>query len=182
MGIRIPEDTIRKIDAFQKDHNLASRSAAILSLIVRGMPKSAATAELPPVGGRQDQASGAAANRWGHVTARQIAEILGAEETSTTSNEFELDGLPVTIRCASVGNNQVGLTNGMRDRVAFVVAAFQRREGHFELYRMTPAVWSGHANEASKGATVRGRLTYNNLARFRQFGESLGEIELADHD
>ncbi len=177
-GIRIPEDLMREIDAYQDTAKLASRSEAVLRLVRQGLPKHRETTPAAPAS--QDRASGAAANRWGHATSRKIANILGARETSTTSNDFELDGLPVTIRCARIGNNQVGLYDTVRDRVAFIIAAFQQREGHFELYRLTPELWAKNCNDVAASNPNHGRLTMSNRSRFRQFGESLGEIQIEE--
>ena len=49
----------------------------------------------------QDRSSGAAADRWGRETARQIASEIGATMLSHRSNEALLSGQKVVIKCAA---------------------------------------------------------------------------------
>lgn len=90
----------------------------------------------------QDRKSGQKANLYGHETSRRIADKIGAISISDDSNEFLFEGRLVTIRCAKTGNNQVGVTYAMLDRVDLVIAAFEKEKNLYELFEITPALYS----------------------------------------
>jgi hypothetical protein len=54
----------------------------------------------------QDRASGAAADKWGRETARKIASKIGAVMKGRTSNEAQLDGETIVIKCAASATEQ----------------------------------------------------------------------------
>jgi len=73
----------------------------------------------------QNAQTGAAADKWGRETAREIAKKIGAISISESSNEFELAGQIVALHCARQGNDQIGVTYETLKRIDFVIAAFE---------------------------------------------------------
>ena len=77
----------------------------------------------------QNRGSGVDADRWGHETARALAEKLGATKPSLRSNECLLGGKRIVIKCAGAATDSVGVTFRMLGRLDEVVGAFQRLPG-----------------------------------------------------
>jgi hypothetical protein len=85
----------------------------------------------------QDQARGAAANEWGRETARQIAFRIGAVMRGSASNEVNLDGKHIVIKCSARATDSVGVTFKMLETLDAVIGAFQLDDGSFELWSCT---------------------------------------------
>lgn len=47
----------------------------------------------------------------------------------------------MTIRCAQIGNNQIGVTYGMLDRVDAIIAAFEVEKNQYKLIEISPALY-----------------------------------------
>lgn len=125
-----------------------------------------------PTHGGQDRTSGARANLYGHETARFIARHLGAQPLTSHSNEFELNGQRVTIRCARRRTTSVGVTYGMLDRVERVIAAFEQETGSYRLYALLPNTYRKRSRD-SKG---EGRVGLVSRQVFYDEGDDLGEV------
>jgi hypothetical protein len=102
----------------------------------------------------QDSESGAKANIYGKKTSRLIAKKIGATPLTENSNEFALDGLLITIRCAHKGNLQVGVTKEMLRRIDKVIAAFEIEKDVYELYEMSPCLYKKHIRYSRKERVV----------------------------
>ncbi len=175
LGIRIPEEILEGINQYQSEKMISSRSVAIVDLIQFALEEKL---NRKMETSSQDRLSGAKAGRWGLVTSRLIAELLGGSPLSDNSNEFELDGERITIRCAKPRTTSVGLTNAMRERVAYIIAAFQSNEGHFNLYRISPEDWHEHANETTENHQNHGRVTLLSRSVCQRIGEDIGEVDI----
>ena len=104
----------------------------------------------------QDQASGAAANRWGHQTARKIAKRIGATMVTSTSNEAILGTKHVVIKCAARRTVNLGVTFKMLARLDIIVAALQLDDGSFELRSLPVRVFRAQMRSTrSKGSAGR---------------------------
>ena len=178
LGVRVPVELLPLIDSFQEENKLLSRSETIVELIKHGLSERIENMILQK---GQDQESGARASKWGHVTSRKIAEVIGAKEISKTSNEFELDGERVTIRCARPRTSSVGLTNAMRERIGGVIAAFQQNEGQFNLLRVSPDDWDKHCRKVTENHQNHGRVTLLSRSICQQIGEDMGEVEIEEN-
>lgn len=99
----------------------------------------------------QDQASGAAANRWGHQTARKIAKRVGATMVTSTSNEAILGTKHAARRTVNLG-----VTVKMLARLDIIVAALQLDDGSFELRSLPVRVFRAQMRGTrSKGSAGR---------------------------
>ena len=122
----------------------------------------------------QDAKSGAAANEYGHETARLIGDKIGAISVKDKSNEFALEGRLVTIRCAHKGNMQVGVTYSMLDRVDKVIAAFEVGRKTYVLYEMSPSLYKMNLRD-SKG---EGKVGLVAKKVFKDIGKTLPVVNL----
>lgn len=119
----------------------------------------------------QDQASGAAARKWGLRMARDVAPRIGVTLLGLSSNEGTLDGEPVVIKCARRRTNTVGVYLGMLDRLAHVIAAFENDKGSFDIYRLDQdAFRQGMRIVSGKGMGEKGLV---GRGRFEKHGERL---------
>ena len=66
----------------------------------------------------------------------------------------------------------------MRDRVDYVIGAFDAADGGFDLYKINVALWSKHARPGSPGSKVGSKLTLLTRGRLEQVGDPMGHIQL----
>lgn len=126
----------------------------------------------------QDRESGSAASAWGHATARKIAQAIGASIPNGGSNECTLDGDRIVIKCAAAATDQVGVTYDMLPRLKYVLGAFQRADGRFDLYALDSRVYADSQRETrSKGASA-GRVGKVKRAVFENDGKARGTVSI----
>ena len=103
----------------------------------------------------QDKISGAAAVEYGLETARRIAKSLGAKKIGNLrSNEYDLDGKRIVIKCARVTTNSIGVPYHMLERLDAVIGSFETEPRTYQLYEMTPKMYKENMRPTgSKGAS-----------------------------
>lgn len=122
----------------------------------------------------QNQKTGSKANQYGHETSNVIAEKIGAVSISETSNEFSYEGRLITIRCAKIGNGQVGVTYNMLDRIDSVIAAFQVEQDRYQLYEISPALYKQFMRDSKNEGHV-GLITKKTL---KEHGKLLSVVHI----
>jgi len=126
----------------------------------------------------QDRASGAAADEWGRQTARALAQRLGATNPTRHSNEYLLDGKRVVIKCAGPDTDSVGVTFQMLDRLDEVLGAFQRADGAFDIWSLSPADFKEHMRDTRSRGASAGKVGLVKRDVFQSRGRSLGRVRL----
>ena len=124
----------------------------------------------------QTQASGATANAWGHSTAHAIAKQLGTSLLRAGSNECELDGERIVLKCARPKTTSVGVTLKMLERLDAVIGAFQLEDGSFELWRLTREQYENHMRPTASKGTSAGKVGIVSRSAFRTEGRLAGQI------
>lgn len=155
-----------------------SRSEAMSNILHVGLE---AVGYRPVAQQNQSQSSGAAAGRWGRETARAIGAALGWRRVSSHGNEFERgDGATVTLKTAKAGKASVGVYDSVRDRVDFILAAFEETDGggSFSIYTVTPDQWRENATQASRNNPNRGKITFLTRSKFRALDPHPETIEV----
>lgn len=84
----------------------------------------------------QNQTTGAAGNDYGRETAPRIATAISATMLGTRSNEATYEGQRVVIKCARAATTSVGVTYEMLKGLDLVIAAFQHKDGSYDVYSM----------------------------------------------
>ncbi len=103
----------------------------------------------------QNRESGARANKYGRETAQIIAKGIGAKSISKTSNEFELQGRKITIRCAKHSTDSLGVTHKMLKRIDAIFGALEQEDGKYEIYELSPSLFEKRKRETrSRGASA----------------------------
>jgi hypothetical protein len=126
----------------------------------------------------QDRNSGAAASAWGHATAKKVAKVIGASIPTGGSNECTLDGELIVIKCAAFTTDQVGVTYKMLPRLKYILGAFERSDGAFDLYALAPEVYEAHERETRSKGRSAGRVGKVRRKVFETLGVSHGTISV----
>lgn len=124
----------------------------------------------------QDRASGAAADEWGRQTARELAQQLGATKRTLRSNECLLDGKRIVIKSAAPGTDSVGVTFKMLDRLDEVLGAFQRDDGAFDIWSLSPSVFREHMRDTRSRGASAGKVGLVKKDVFQSKGRALGRV------
>ena len=126
----------------------------------------------------QNSETGARANEYGRTTARRIAENIGAKSTSKTSNEFELQGRQITIRCARFSTDDFGVTYNMLQRLDSILGALEQENGAYKLYELTPKMFQKYMRETKSKGPSAGKVGVVNKAVFVNNGKFFGSVNL----
>ena len=84
----------------------------------------------------QNQTTGAVANKYGPEAAQLVAGTLGTKLAGTRSNEAELHGRRVVIKCARLKTSSVGVTYEMQKTLDEVLGAFEIEPGKYEVFAL----------------------------------------------
>ena len=73
------------------------------------------------------------------------------------------------MKTARAGKTSVGVYNSVRDRVDFILGAFEIEDGagRFLIYTVTPEQWREHATLASRNNPNRGKITFLTRSKFK---------------
>ena len=126
----------------------------------------------------QNRESGARANEYGRTTSRKIAATIGAISTSQTSNEFELDGKKITIRCARSKTTKFGMPFKMLDRVDSIFGAIEQDNGSYEIYELSPKVFAEYMRDTRSKGPSAGKVGLVNRSIFINQGRYFRTVEL----
>jgi len=124
----------------------------------------------------QNQLSGAKGNSFGHETAPKIAAALGATMMGDRSNEATLGELRIVIKCAGKNTTSVGVIYDMLDRIDLVLAAFQHKDGSFDVYSLPADVFAQHTRDSrSSGADGQVGLVAKKV--FLELGKRVKKVK-----
>lgn len=126
----------------------------------------------------QDRNSGAAASAWGHQTAKKIAKAIGATIPVGGSNECTLGNDRIVIKCAAAATDQVGVTYNMLPRLKYVLGAFQREDGRFDLYELDPRTYDQNERETRSKGPSAGRVGKVRRTVFEGQGKFRGTVSI----
>ena len=126
----------------------------------------------------QNRESGAAANEYGRKTAKMIAEKIGAKSISKRSNEFELQGRRITIRCAKHSTNDFGVTYRMLERIDAIFAALEQENGKYELYEISPSMFEKNMRETKCKGPAAGKVGLVRKSVFVNEGEFICSVRI----
>lgn len=124
----------------------------------------------------QTSLSGAEASRWGHRCSRAIAAQLGASEPQGNSNECELNGQRVVIKCAHLNTDSVGVSYLMLERLDAVIGAFEVESGHYEIWQLAPDIYRQEMTGTRSQGPSAGKVGIIKKRTFQEYGTSLGRV------
>ena len=121
----------------------------------------------------QDAITGALAREFGLMKAKELGDKIGAKQIRPGSNEFEMNGIRVTIRCAKKSNSDVGVTYAMLKRVSLVIGAFENDSGGYDLISLDSGEYSRNMRDSKGQGKVglvrrstfldKGKMLFKNL-------------------
>src|SRR5271156_368821 len=106
----------------------------------------------------QDQSSGAAANRYGRDCAKRAASFLGAQMVRKGSNECVLNAARISIHCANVGNNRVGVTYDTLKRVSAVFGTFAVGGGYYKIFSLPVSQYTANMTPTRSTGPSSGKV------------------------
>jgi hypothetical protein len=118
------------------------------------------------------QESGAAASQFGHECGERIAIAPGTRLRCGASNECEVNGERVVIKCARKDTTKVGVSYNMLTKLDAVLGAFEEPNGSYRVLRLSAqrcATPMQQAPTASRGPSS-GKVGMVNRAVFEQEG------------
>ena len=125
-----------------------------------------------------DHDSGTAGNAFGRETAPRIAQAIGATLLGTTSNEAILDGRRVVIKNARPQTPSVGVTYQMLERLEFVIGAFQRDDGTFEVVSLPADVYRARLTETRNRSVSAGGVGIVTKIVFIAEGQPVSVVKI----
>ena len=127
----------------------------------------------------QDQESGARAVEYGLQTARQIAQELGGTKIGNSrSNEYEVSGRKIVIKCARINTKSVGVPYQLLDRVAAIFGSFQNENGSYDIYEMAPDIYRKNMKPTHSTGPSAGRVGMVRKTTFLDQGKFLQRVNL----
>lgn len=126
----------------------------------------------------QNRETGARANEYGRETAKKIAGKIGAKSISKISNEFELQGRIITIRCAKHSTNDLGVTYKMLERIDAIFAALEQEIGNYELYEISPTMFKKNMRETKSQGAAAGKVGLVKKSLFVNEGKFICSVKI----
>lgn len=124
----------------------------------------------------QDQETGAAANAYGRETARRIAAAVGAKILGRSSNEAELNGMRVVIKCARAKTTSVGVTYQMQKHIHAVVGAFEEPDGAYKVFSLPMATFAKAQRPTQSKGAAAGKVGLVSRAVFESSGTLIASV------
>lgn len=124
----------------------------------------------------QNQESGAAANAYGWETARRIAKAIGAKILGRSSNEAELGGMRVVIKCARAKTTSVGVTYRMQEHIQAVVAAFEADDGGYKVFSLPMTEFAKAQRPTKSKGAAAGKVGLVSRAVFESSGTVVATV------
>jgi hypothetical protein len=126
----------------------------------------------------QDQASGAVANKYGRETARIIAAAIGAKMLGRASNEAELKGSRVVIKCARAKTTSVGVTYQMQKELHSVIAAFELEDGTYKVISLPITAFAKAQRPTRSQGAAAGKVGLVSRAVFESTGLNIANVRV----
>ncbi len=127
----------------------------------------------------QGRESGAQAVEYGLQTARKIAQKLdGRKIGNSRSNEYEVSGKKIVIKCARFNTNSVGVSYHRLDRVAAILGSFEVENGSYDIYELKPDIYRANMRPTRSTGPSAGRVGIVKKSIFLDQGKFLRCISL----
>ena len=128
----------------------------------------------------QDQVSGARAVQYGLDTAKKIAQKIGAVKIGNArSNEYEINGRKILIKCARQNTKSVGVPYQLLDRVDTILGSFENENGSYDLYQMAPNIYRENMRPTSSTGNSAGRVGMVRKSIFLNQGKFFKRVNLS---
>ncbi len=127
---------------------------------------------------KQDSLSGAQASEWGRRCARALAPLLGASDPQGDSNEWELNGQRVVIKCAHAKTKSVGVTYLMLEHLDAIIGAFEVETGEYDIWSLPSDVYRAEMTGTRSTGPSAGKVGNVKRTVFQTRGAYLGRLAI----
>lgn len=125
-----------------------------------------------------DQTSGAVANRYGRDYAKRVAKALGAQMVRKGSNECVLNTARISIHCANVGNNRVGVTYDTLKRVSAVFGAFAVGGDYYKILSLPVNQYTANMTPTKSKGPSSGKVGVVTKKSFEALGSVVAQVQI----
>jgi hypothetical protein len=126
----------------------------------------------------QDRESGTRASEFGRSCGKRIMDAIGAQSVKPGSNECSLHGELLSVHCARKNTDRIGVTYKALERLAAVLAAFEREDGSYAVWRMPKAQYEELMTDTrSRGS--KGKVGMVKRVEFERRGTRLATVPAA---
>ncbi len=126
----------------------------------------------------QNQKTGAEANKYGRETAVKIMNALGSKPINKNTNECILDGKRVAIKCSRKYTRCIGVSYKMLERLNHVIGAFETDENSYDLYQLSPEIFSENMRETRSKGSASGKVGLVIQKVFEKEGKFLQTVKI----
>lgn len=106
----------------------------------------------------QNQESGAAGNKYGHMMGEKVAKFLGTKLLTKSSNEMILDGRRIIIKSARRKTPEIGISINMLERVDGIIAAIENGDGTYNLYQIETQWYKEKMTQSKSRSDLKGKI------------------------
>jgi hypothetical protein len=124
----------------------------------------------------QDRESGARAINYGRECGKKIMDAIGAKSIKRGSNECELKGELLSVHCARIATDSVGVTYKALDRISAVLGAFEQNDGSYLVWRLTADQFRAAMKETRSKGPSHGRVGIVKRVRFERSGSRFAKV------
>lgn len=126
----------------------------------------------------QNQASGAAADRYGRECTKRIAKAIGAQMARAGSNEIVYEGERLVLKCARAATTKVGVSHQMLQHLDGVLGAFESAGGSYRLIRLSAADYASNMEPTRSTGPSANRVGIVNRDVFERQGRLVGSVRV----
>jgi len=124
----------------------------------------------------QDKETGARASEYGHTMAAKVARFLDTHLLSKASNEADLSGKRVVIKCARQKTPEIGVSLAMLERVHAIIAAIEDENGGYALYKVDPQWYKAEMSSSRSHSPSAHKVMMVSCNAIREKSEVLGKM------
>ena len=124
----------------------------------------------------QTRETGEAARKYGHDMAGKVARYLGTRLLSEKSNEVELSGERLVIKCARKKTVQIGVTLTMLKRIDGIIAALEDKNEKYTLYKVSPQWYRGNMASSRSNSPSASRVMMVSCKAVRKTGRIITKM------
>jgi hypothetical protein len=125
----------------------------------------------------QDRESGAKASQYGRDYGKKIMDAIGAKAVKPGSNECLLGNELLSVHCARIKTDRVGVTYKALERVSAVLGAFEQEDGSYIVWRMPKNRYTELMTGTKSLGPSKGRVGMVKRIDFERYGSRFANVK-----
>lgn len=127
----------------------------------------------------QDRESGAKASQYGRDCGKKIMESIGAKSVKAGSNECSLGSELLSVHCARMHTDRVGVTFKALERIAAVLGAFEQEDGSYIIWRLSKHQFEERMIGTKSLGPSKGRVGMVKRIEFERYGVRFATVSIS---